>query len=109
MGLFSQNKSKSTVSLFAPRNSVEHECMYAFSEKKYSEEKAVPQPEIKHSHQGEIKLVLDWGTTSLMRTEEGNKSYEFPSKKENQQIIKNEQTFRHKLVQIEINKHQLLT
>lgn len=29
-----------------------------------SEEKAVPQPEIKHSYQGEIKLVLDWGTTS---------------------------------------------
>jgi hypothetical protein len=29
-----------------------------------SEEKAVPQPKIKHSYQGEIKLVLDWGTTS---------------------------------------------
>jgi len=32
------------------------------------EEKVVPQPLVKLSHQGEIKLVLDWGTTLPKRT-----------------------------------------
>ena len=33
-------------------------------------QKAVPQSVIKHSHQGEIKLVLDWDTASVHKAKE---------------------------------------